>query len=163
MRYQKIAMEHDKKIALVAHDNKKSDLLEWAKYNRILLAHHELYATGTTGMALERELDFKINRLQSGPLGGDQQIGAKIVENEIDFLIFFWDPLEPQPHDPDVKALLRMAVVWNIPIACNRASADFMISSPLMDAEYHRLVPDYSEYRNRRINVSESEDEDIDV
>jgi methylglyoxal synthase len=163
MRYQKIAMEHDKKIALVAHDNKKSDLLEWAKFNRILLAHHDLYATGTTGMALERELDVKINRLQSGPLGGDQQIGAKIVENEIDFLIFFWDPLEPQPHDPDVKALLRMAVVWNIPIACNRASADFMISSPLMDAEYHRLVPDYSEYRNRRINVSESEDEDIDV
>jgi methylglyoxal synthase len=161
MRYQKIAMEHDKKIALVAHDNKKSDLLEWAKYNRILLAHHELYATGTTGMALERELDFKINRLQSGPLGGDQQIGAKIVENEIDFLIFFWDPLEPQPHDPDVKALLRMAVVWNIPIACNRASADFMISSPLMDDEYHRLVPDYSEYRNRRIDISESEDSDV--
>jgi methylglyoxal synthase len=162
MRYQKIAMEHDKKIALVAHDNKKGDLLEWAKYNRILLAHHELYATGTTGMALERELDFKINRLQSGPLGGDQQIGAKIVDNEIDFLIFFWDPLEPQPHDPDVKALLRMAVVWNIPIACNRASADFMISSPLMDAEYHRLVPDYGEYRNRKVNLIESEDQDID-
>jgi methylglyoxal synthase len=160
MKYQKIAMEHDKKIALVAHDNKKGDLLEWAKYNSILLAHHELYATGTTGMALERELDLKINRLQSGPLGGDQQIGAKIVENEIDFLIFFWDPLEPQPHDPDVKALLRMAVVWNIPIACNRASADFMISSPLMDAEYHRLVPDYNEYRNRKIGLSE--DQDID-
>jgi methylglyoxal synthase len=151
MRNLKIAMEHDKKIALVAHDNKKSDLLEWAKYNRFLLAHHELYATGTTGTALERELDLKVNRLQSGPLGGDQQIGARIVDNEIDFLIFFWDPLEPQPHDPDVKALLRMAVVWNIPIACNRASADFMISSPLMDAEYDRLVPDYSEYRNRRI------------
>ena len=163
MRYQKIAMEHDKKIALVAHDNKKADLLEWAKYNRILLAHHELFATGTTGTALERELDLTINRLQSGPLGGDQQIGAKIVENEIDFLIFFWDPLEPQPHDPDVKALLRMAVVWNIPIACNRASADFMISSPLMDAEYHRLVPDYSEYRNRRVDLSESEDQDFDV
>jgi len=161
MKYQKITMEHDKKIALVAHDNKKSDLLEWAKYNSILLAHHELYATGTTGMALERELDLKINRLQSGPLGGDQQIGAKIVENEIDFLIFFWDPLEPQPHDPDVKALLRMAVVWNIPIACNRASADFMISSPLMDAEYHRLVPDYSEYRNRSVALSESEDIDV--
>jgi methylglyoxal synthase len=162
MRYQKIAMEHDKKIALVAHDNKKLDLLEWAKYNRILLAHHDLYATGTTGTALERELDLKINRLQSGPLGGDQQIGAKIVENEIDFLIFFWDPLEPQPHDPDVKALLRMAVVWNIPIACNRASADFMISSPLMDAEYHRLVPDYREYRNRRIDLMERTDPEID-
>jgi methylglyoxal synthase len=158
MKYQKIAMEHDKKIALVAHDNKKSDLLEWAKYNRFLLAHHELYATGTTGTALERELDLKVNRLQSGPLGGDQQIGARIVDNEIDFLIFFWDPLEPQPHDPDVKALLRMAVVWNIPIACNRASADFMISSPLMDAEYHRLVPDYSEYRNRKIVLSADSD-----
>ena len=158
MRYKKIAMEPDKKIALVAHDNKKGDLLEWAKYNRVLLAHHDLYATGTTGTALERELDLKINRLQSGPLGGDQQIGARIVDNEIDFLIFFWDPLEPQPHDPDVKALLRMAVVWNIPIACNRASADFMISSPLMDAEYDRLVPDYGEYRNRRIDLREDQD-----
>lgn len=162
MIYQKIAMEHDKKIALVAHDNKKGDLLEWAKYNRFLLAHHELYATGTTGTALERELNLEFHRLQSGPLGGDQQIGAKIVDNEIDFLIFFWDPLEPQPHDPDVKALLRMAVVWNIPIACNRASADFMISSPLMDAEYHRLVPDYSEYRNRRIVLSAEDDLDKD-
>jgi methylglyoxal synthase len=162
MRYQKIAMEHDKKIALVAHDNKKTDLLEWAKYNRILLAHHDLYATGTTGTALERELGFKINRLQSGPLGGDQQIGARIVDNEIDFLIFFWDPLEPQPHDPDVKALLRMAVVWNIPIACNRASADFMISSPLMDEEYDRLVPDYSEYRNRRITLNTENNLDND-
>jgi methylglyoxal synthase len=147
----KIVMEHDKKIALVAHDNKKRDLLEWAKYNSILLAHHEVFATGTTGEILERELGFTIQRLQSGPLGGDQQIGAKIVDNKIDFLIFFWDPLEPQPHDPDVKALLRMAVVWNIPIACNRASADFMISSPLMDGTYDRLVPDYSEYRKRPI------------
>ena len=156
MTHKKIAMEHDKKIALVAHDNKKPDLLEWAKFNRDLLAHHEIYATGTTGVILERELGFKINRLQSGPLGGDQQIGAKIVNNEIDFLIFFWDPLEPMPHDPDVKALLRMAVVWNIPIACNRASADFMISSPLMDGEYNRLVPDYAEYRSRQINWGES-------
>jgi methylglyoxal synthase len=152
MTNKRIVMEHDKKIALVAHDNKKRDLLEWAKFNRVLLSHHEVYATGTTGETLERELGLKVNRLQSGPLGGDQQIGAKIVENEIDFLIFFWDPLEPLPHDPDVKALLRMAVVWNIPIACNRASADFMISSPLMDGEYDRLVPDYAEYRNRPIN-----------
>jgi methylglyoxal synthase len=163
MKYQQIAMEHDKKIALVAHDNKKSDLLQWAKYNRTLLAHHELYATGTTGTALEREMGLTINRLQSGPLGGDQQIGARIVDNEIDFLIFFWDPLEPQPHDPDVKALLRMAVVWNIPIACNRASADFMISSPLMDAEYHRLVPDYSGYQNRKIHLDQAEDKDADT
>ena len=151
MAHIKIAMEHDKKIALVAHDNKKQDLLEWAKYNSILLAHHEVFATGTTGEILERELGFAIHRLQSGPLGGDQQIGAKIVDNKIDFLIFFWDPLEPQPHDPDVKALLRMAVVWNIPIACNRASADFMISSPFMDGTYDRLVPDYTEYRKRTI------------
>ena len=163
MNYQQIAMEHDKKIALVAHDNKKGDLLQWAKYNSVLLAHHELYATGTTGTALEREIGLKVNRLQSGPLGGDQQIGAKIVDNEIDFLIFFWDPLEPQPHDPDVKALLRMAVVWNIPIACNRASADFMISSPLMDAEYHRLVPDYAGYQNRKIDLDQAEDKDADT
>jgi methylglyoxal synthase len=104
---------------------------------------------------LEQELGFKIVRLKSGPLGGDQQIGAKIVDNKIDFLIFFWDPLEPQPHDPDVKALLRMAVVWNIPIACNRASADFMISSPLMDGEYDRLVPDYDSYATRKIDLGE--------
>jgi methylglyoxal synthase len=151
--YKKIAMEHDKKIALVAHDNKKGDLIEWAQYNRTLLAHHEVYATGTTGEILEKVLGFEIKRLQSGPLGGDQQIGAKIVEGAIDFLIFFWDPLEPQPHDPDVKALLRMAVVWNIPIACNRATADFMISSPLMDGEYDRLLPDYDVYRNRKIVI----------
>jgi methylglyoxal synthase len=163
MSYQIITMEHDKKIALVAHDNKKRDLLEWAKYNRTLLSHHTLYATGTTGSTLERVLDLKVQRLQSGPLGGDQQIGAKIVENEIDFLIFFWDPLEPMPHDPDVKALLRMAVVWNIPIACNRASADFMISSPLMDAAYDRLVADYSEYRARSIDLMKDEDQSEDA
>ena len=151
MAYRKIAMEHDKKIALVAHDNKKGDLVQWAKYNRDLLAHHKVYATGTTGEILERELGFHIERLQSGPLGGDQQIGAKIVDGEIDFLIFFWDPLEPMPHDPDVKALLRMAVVWNIPMACNRASADFMISSPLMDGQYDRLMPDYAGYRSRTV------------
>ena len=151
MTDQKIVMEQDKRIALVAHDNKKQALVEWARFNRDLLAHHKVFATGTTGEMLERELDFKITKLQSGPLGGDQQIGAKIADGEIDFLIFFWDPLEPQPHDPDVKALLRMAVVWNIPIACNRSTADFMISSPLMDEEYDRLVPDYDSYRTRKI------------
>src|SRR5512136_936964 len=159
MTHKKIIMEHDKKIALVAHDNKKRDLVEWAKFNRDLLAHHKVYATGTTGVLLESELGLEINKLQSGPLGGDQQIGAMIVENEIDFLIFFWDPLEPQPHDPDVKALLRMAVVWNIPIACNRTSADFMISSPLMDGEYERLLPNYNGYRNRRVSFLPEEDE----
>jgi methylglyoxal synthase len=155
MSDKKIAMEHDKKIALVAHDNKKQALLEWARFNRDLLAHHDVYATGTTGEVLERELGFPITKLQSGPLGGDQQVGAMIVDGRIDFLIFFWDPLEPQPHDPDVKALLRMAVVWNIPIACNRASADFMISSPLMDGEYDRLVPDYDAYRHRPVAALE--------
>jgi len=148
-------MEHDKKIALVAHDNKKRDPVEWAKFNCDLLAHHQVFATGTTGEILERELGFKIIRLKSGPLGGDQQIGAKIVDNKIDFLIFFWDPLGPQPHDPGVKALLRMVVVWNIPIANNRASADFMISSPLMDGKYDRLVPDYENYTARKIDLGE--------
>jgi methylglyoxal synthase len=151
MNQKKIAMRPDKKIALVAHDNKKWDLVQWAKFNRDLLAHHSVFATGTTGGVLEQELGITITKLQSGPLGGDQQIGSKIVDDQIDFLIFFWDPLEPQPHDPDVKALLRMAVVWNIPIACNRASADFMISSPLMDSTYNRLVPDYENYRTRNI------------
>ena len=155
MNYKRIPMDHDKKIALVAHDNKKRDLLEWAKFNRDLLAHHQIYATGTTGKILEKELNLKVTKLKSGPLGGDQQIGAKIVENKIDFLIFFWDPLEPQPHDPDVKALLRVAVMWNIPIANNRASADFMISSPLMDNPYDRLVPDYETYTSRKIDLGD--------
>ena len=149
MEQNRITIERDKKVALVAHDNKKKDLVEWAKYNRDLLAHHTVYATGTTGALLEQELGFPIHKLESGPLGGDQQIGAKIVDGDIDFLIFFWDPLESMSHDPDVKALLRMAVVWNIPIACNRATADFMVSSPLMDDEYNRLLPEYDAYRNR--------------
>jgi len=147
-------MGKKKKIALVAHDNKKPDLLEWVKFNRQLLTKHELWATGTTGTVLKQELDLEVNILKSGPLGGDQQVGAKIADGEIDFLIFFWDPLEPLPHDPDVKALLRIAVVWNIPVACNRSSADFMISSPLMDEEYPRLMPDYSDYRQREIKLS---------
>ncbi|MCA9869639.1 MAG: methylglyoxal synthase [Caldilineae bacterium] len=156
MNDQKIAMGPVKKIALVAHDHKKQTLIEWSRFNRDLLAHHKVFATGTTGKLLEDELGMRIQKLQSGPLGGDQQIGSKIVEGKVDFIIFFWDPLEPQPHDPDVKALLRMAVVWNIPIACNRASADFMISSPLMDGEYNRLVPDYSMYRIRKIDIEEA-------
>lgn len=138
-----------KRIALVAHDNKKGDLLEWAQYNRDLLAHHELLATGTTGLLLEEALQIPVVKLQSGPLGGDQQIGARIAEGTVDLVIFFWDPLQPQPHDPDVKALLRIAVVWNIPVACNRASADFMISSPLLASAYERQLPEYEAYQNR--------------
>src|SRR6266567_5636633 len=137
------------KIALVAHDDKKEDLLEWARYNKALLKQHELYATGTTGKLLEQELGIEINKLQSGPLGGDQQIGAKIASGEIDLLIFFWDPLSLQVHESDVRALLRIAVVWNIPIACNRASADFMIASPLLTSTYRRFSPDYDSYTAR--------------
>jgi methylglyoxal synthase len=138
-----------KRIGLVAHDNKKADLVAWARFNRRLLAAHHLIATGTTGAMLEDELGVELEKLQSGPLGGDQQLGALIAQGQVDFLVFFWDPLEPQPHDPDVKALLRLAVVWNIPIACNRASADFMISSPLMTGDYERELPDYRGYIDR--------------
>ena len=119
-------------IALIAHDNKKQDLIDWARFNLVTLQRHHLVATGTTGGLLETELGLRVEKLRSGPLGGDQQIGAKIVEGEIDLVIFFWDPLEPHPHDVDVKALLRIAVVYDVPMACNRATADFMISSPLM-------------------------------
>jgi methylglyoxal synthase len=136
-------MARRKRIALIAHDNCKRDLLEWARFNRGLLADHDLYATGTTGRLLAEDLRLAVTRFRSGPLGGDQQVGAKIAEGDIDFVIFFWDPLEPHPHDVDVKALLRIAVVYNIPIACNRASADFMISSPLMSQEYARLMPNH--------------------
>jgi methylglyoxal synthase len=130
-----------RRIALVAHDNKKQDLREWARFNRSLLAGHQLFATGTTGRLLADELGLSVTCFQSGPLGGDQQIGARITEGEIDLLIFFWDPLQPQPHDPDVKALLRVAVLWNIPVACNRASADFVISSPLVSQRYQQRQP----------------------
>jgi len=147
-----------KRIALVAHDSKKQDLVEWAMFNRDILARHILIATGTTGKLLEQMLGIEIIKLKSGPLGGDQQIGAKIAEGEIDFAIFFWDPLESQPHDVDVKALLRLAAVWNIPIACNRASADFMFSSPLMDEEYQRRLPDYDIYRRRALPAAEQEE-----
>jgi methylglyoxal synthase len=138
-----------KRIGLVAHDNRKPDLIEWARFNRRLLVEHDLIATGTTGTLLEDEMGVGMIKLQSGPLGGDQQLGALIAQGEVDILVFFWDPLEPQPHDPDVKALLRLAVVWNIPVACNRASADFIISSPLMTGDYQRMVPDYQVYIDR--------------
>ena len=141
------------KIGLVAHDNKKIDLIEWATYNRQVLLRHELTATGTTGTLLEDALGIGVIKLQSGPLGGDLQLGALIADGAIDLLVFFWDPLEPQPHDPDVKALLRIAVVWNIPVACNRASADLMVSSPLMASGYERQMPDYQSYLDRQMPV----------
>ncbi len=138
-----------KTIALVAHDNCKADLVEWAEYNRHTLSRHHLVATGTTGNILEHELGVTVERLQSGPLGGDLQIGAMITEGAVDALVFFWDPLEPQPHDPDVKALLRIAVVWNIPVACNRATADFIASSPLLQGDYQRRRPEHDVHLHR--------------
>src|SRR5215469_7552830 len=132
-------------IAVIAHDNKKGDLTEWARFNRAALSQHDLVATGTTGQLLVDELGLPVTCLRSGPLGGDQQIGARIADGDVDILVFFWDPLEPYPHDPDVKALLRLAVAWNIPVACNRASADFVISSPLFARCYDRLQPDFAD------------------
>jgi methylglyoxal synthase len=149
MPYKKVAMKKTRRIALIAHDNMKTPLLEWAKFNKVTLEKHELFATGTTGTLLEEVLGLEINKLRSGPLGGDQQIGARISEGLIDFVIFFWDPLNAHPHDPDVKALLRIAVVYNIPVACNRASADFMISSPLLNVPYDRIIPDFTGHNDR--------------
>jgi len=137
-----IPMGPRKHIAVVAHDNRKADLLEWASYNKGTLSKHLLYATGTTGGLIAGKLGLEVHRLLSGPLGGDQQIGALIAEGKLDTLIFFWDPLEPQPHDPDVKALLRIAVLWNVPTACNRATADFLVSSPLLSERYERQLGD---------------------
>jgi methylglyoxal synthase len=131
-----------KQIALIAHDNRKADLLDWARFNQGTLSRHVLHATGTTGALLADELGLDVQRFLSGPLGGDQQIGAAIAEGRIDFVIFFWDPLEPQPHDVDVKALLRIAVVYNVPMACNRATADFVLSSPLLETEHTRTTVD---------------------
>ena len=149
MKQKKISMQARKRIALIAHDSMKDDLLEWALQNRTALAESTLYATGTTGRLLSKELDIEIHNMKSGPLGGDLQIGTKIAEGKIDVLIFFWDPLEAQPHDPDVKALLRMAVVWNIPAATNRATADFIFSSPYMVQPYQRIIQDYSKHLKR--------------
>ena len=136
-------MPKKKKIGLVAHDFRKMDMLDWAEFNRDVLKNHELYGTGTTGGLISEKLNLPVHRFMSGPLGGDLQIGAAIAEGNLDILIFFWDPLQAQPHDVDVKALLRMSVVYNVPLACDRASADFLITSPLMDEEYERYLVDY--------------------
>ncbi len=154
-------MKASKRIALVAHDNRKKDLIEWVDWNYKILLNHQLICTGTTGMMVEQALQkklqshdnfrFPVKKLKSGPLGGDQQLGAMISEGEIDLMVFFWDPMYSQPHDVDVKALLRITVVYNVPTACNRSTADFLISSPLLTEEYHPRMNDYIDYRNREI------------
>ena len=144
-------MKATKHIALVAHDERKQDLLMWVRQNTDTLAKHELFATGTTGKLLAEECRLTITRMKSGPLGGDQMLGAMIAKGELDVLIFFWDPMTMQPHDVDVKALLRIAVLYNVPIACNRSTADFVISSPLMNQEYRPVLKDYEAYTTREI------------
>ncbi|MBW6492138.1 MAG: methylglyoxal synthase [Lentimicrobium sp.] len=156
-------MQSKKRIALVAHDNRKQDLTEWVEFNALKLREHKIICTGTTGKLLEQQLQFildpddfkkfEVKKLKSGPLGGDQQLGALIVEGEIDLMIFFWDPMQPQPHDVDVKALLRITVLYNVPTACNRSTADFLISSHLFNEEYHQKVKDYSSYINREVKM----------
>jgi methylglyoxal synthase len=151
MKFTTRTIAAKKRIALVAHDNKKDALVKWCLRNKEMLGRHDLIATGTTGNLLEKALEKSITKLYSGPLGGDQQLGAKIANGEIDIMIFFWDPMEAQPHDSDVKALLRVAVAWNIIIANDPASADFIITSPFMNTEVEAEIPDYSEYLNRQI------------
>jgi methylglyoxal synthase len=140
-----------RRVALVAHDHKKQDLLDWVAYNRATLAHHDLIATGTTGKLISDQFGLPVTRLVSGPLGGDQQMGARIADGGVDVLIFFWDPLQPQPHDPDVRALLRVAVVWNVAVACNRATADYVIASPLFREDYAAALPSFADHSNRAI------------
>ncbi len=144
-------LNRNKRIALVAHDHKKADLVEWAVHNRNMLAEHELLATGTTGKLLEEKLNLPVKKLLSGPLGGDQQLGSMIAEGKIDLMVFFWDPMEAQPHDSDVKALLRLAVAWNILMACNRTTADFILTSYLMDDAYEVQLTDYTNYLSRSV------------
>ena len=150
MEFKQVRLPAKKSIALVAHDNKKKDIVAWCKLHRDTLQQHTLYATGTTGMIIEQQTSLSIHKLISGPLGGDQQVGSLITEDKVDVLIFFWDPFEPLPHDPDVKALLRIAAVWNIPVASNQTSADFIITSPMFNSESERTVPDYASYLAKR-------------
>ncbi len=148
----KVKFPKKKRIALVAHDSRKKDMVDWATYNKELLTTRELFATGTTGTILERELGLKIHKFKSGPLGGDQQIGARIAEHEIDIVIFLWDPLQSHPHEPDIYALQRIATVYNVVLACDRSTADFVISSPLMDETYEKLVLNYEKERISQID-----------
>jgi len=148
-----VRMHGEKNVVLIAHDSRKKDLLEWVKFNREVLREHRLFATGTTGSLVEAQAGLPVTRFKSGPLGGDQQVGAKIAEGDLDVMIFFWDPLEPQPHDPDVKALLRIAVLYNIPTACNRATADFIVAAGLFHGEYDRIVEDHTAVREAWIGV----------
>lgn len=150
MLYKKVNAPAKKSIALVAHDNMKKNLIAWSQKYHDKLSQHELYATGTTGTLLNAQANLNVTKLISGPLGGDQQIGALIIEQKIDMMIFYWDPLEAQPHDPDVKALLRLAAVWNIPVACNESTADMLINSTLFNEEYEKSVPDYENYLAQR-------------
>ncbi len=151
MHMKKTVMAAKKRIALVAHDNMKAELIKWARTHKDKLIPHELMATGTTGNMINKELGVQVKALISGPLGGDQQLGGMIAEGKIDILIFFWDPFEPMPHDPDIKALLRVAAVWNIPIACSVSSANFLVSSPLLESEFERDIPDYDKYLQERL------------
>ena len=150
MQYKTHHVSPAKNIALVAHDNKKGELTEWAKRHQALLSTHQLFATGTTGTVIEKQLGLPVTKLISGPLGGDQQIGSLISECKLDVLVFFWDPFEPMPHDPDIKALLRIAAVWNIPVACNQSSADYIFSSNLLGQAHERSIPDYESYLKAR-------------
>jgi methylglyoxal synthase len=150
----RVPMSATKRICLIAHDSRKDDLLEWVGYNRAVLAEHVLFATGTTGALVQRRWDLPVTRFKSGPLGGDQQVGAKIADGELDILVFFWDPLEPHPHEPDVRALLRIAVLYNIPVACNRATADFLMAAPLIHGSYERLVSDHGSVREADTEAS---------
>ncbi len=145
-------MSARKRIAIIAHDKKKAELIKWAVDNKGILSEHILYATGTTGKLLEDALEIEVTKLLSGPLGGDQQVGSLIAQGQIDMMIFFWDPMESQAHDTDVKALLRVGAVWNIPIACDRSTADFLVTSPYMKSKYVNVLPDYGSYLNRKIN-----------
>jgi methylglyoxal synthase len=151
INYSTRHLESRKNIAMIAHDNKKAELVDWAVYNKQVLRNHKLYATGTTGRLLEEALSMDVHCLLSGPLGGDQQIGAMIAVGKIDMMIFFWDPMQAQPHDPDIKALLRLGVVWNIPFACDRSTADFLMTSPLMHGDYDIKLPDFDVYLKRNI------------